>query len=54
MPAFTPTEPKLLDAVADAEGVARPVVQVATAANSFEGAGFPVPAVPGCSTSGAT
>ena len=42
MPAFTPTEPKLLDAVADAEGAARPVAQVATATNSFEGAGFPV------------
>jgi len=42
MPAVTPAEPKLLTAVADATGEARPVAQVATAAHTFEGGGFPV------------
>ena len=42
MPAFTPTEPKSLEVVADADGAVRAVAQVAAAANSFEGAGFPV------------
>jgi redox-sensitive bicupin YhaK (pirin superfamily) len=42
MPAVTPTEPKSLPAVADADGAPRPVEQVADAVHSFEGAGFPV------------
>ncbi len=42
MPAVTPTEPKLLPAVADASGTPRPVEHVGNAVHSFEGAGFPV------------
>jgi quercetin 2,3-dioxygenase len=42
MPAVTPIETKSLLTVADASGEARPVVQIAKAVSSFEGAGFPV------------
>jgi redox-sensitive bicupin YhaK (pirin superfamily) len=38
----TPTEPKLLTAVADAAGEPRAVEQRATAAHALEGGGFPV------------
>jgi len=42
MPAVTPTDQSVVASVPDAEGVTRPVAQVATAVSSFEGAGFPV------------
>ncbi len=42
MPAVTPTEPKSLPAITDANGTPRPVEQVGNAVHSFEGAGFPV------------
>jgi quercetin 2,3-dioxygenase len=42
MPAVTPTEPRSLPAIADANGTPRPVEQVGNAVHSFEGAGFPV------------
>jgi redox-sensitive bicupin YhaK (pirin superfamily) len=42
MPAVTPTEPTSLPAVAEAEGMPRPVEQVGNAVQTFEGGGFPV------------